>query len=220
MQRFFAKVKDKYRVSKSLRDVCIFAPHNILSDPPFSRIDLISCRNLLIYLEPPAQKKAIATFHYALNDNGCLMLGKSETIGSSAHLFAASLNKKFKIYTRKNNSATNRLNDITPRILQTNSIQKNTNILPKKLPAGINNNLSNAFDSFLLAQYMPASVVINADLEILQFRGATSLYLQNASGKASLNILKMAHIEITFELRNAIHHAIKTKKLFVKQALR
>ncbi len=219
LQRFFTRVKDKYRVSKSLRDVCIFAPHNILSDPPFSRMDLISCRNFLIYLEPPAQKKALATFHYALNDNGCLMLGKSETISSSAHLFTISLDKKCKVYTRKNNSGTNRLTDITPRILQTNSIQKNINILPKKLPASTNGNLSNAFDSFLLAQYMPASVVINHDLEILQFRGATSSYLQNASGKASLNILKMAHIEITFELRNAIHHAIKTKQTVRKTGI-
>ncbi len=219
LQRFFTRIKDKYRVSKSLRDVCVFAPHNILSDPPFSRMDLISCRNLLIYLEPPAQKKALATFHYALNDNGCLMLGKSETISSSAHLFTTSLNKKCKIYIRKNNTSANRLSDITPRILQTNSIQKNINLLPKKLPAITNNNLSTAFDTFLLAQYMPASVVINADLEILQFRGATSLYLQNASGKASLNILKMAHIEITFELRNAIHHAIKIKQTVRKTGI-
>ncbi|MFY7964685.1 MAG: CheR family methyltransferase, partial [Chitinophagaceae bacterium] len=211
LQRFFTKVKDKYRVSKSLRDVCIFAPHNILSDPPFSRMDLISCRNLLIYLEPPAQKKALATFHYALNDNGCLMLGKSETIGASANLFTTSINNKCKIYTRKNSSVTNRLTDITPRILQEKSIQKSINTIPKKFSASTNGNLSNAFDAFLLAQYMPASVVINTDLEILQFRGATALYLQNASGKASLNVLKMAHIEIKFELRNAIHHAIKTK---------
>ena len=219
LERFFTKAKDKYRVSKLLRDVCIFAPHNILNDPPFSRMDLISCRNLLIYLEPPAQKKALATFHYALNDNGCLMLGKSETIGSSAHLFTASHNKKIKIYIRKNNAGVNRLTDITPRILQKNSTQKNINILPKKLSISTSNNLSIAFDAFLLAQYMPASVVINHDLEILQFRGATSSYLQNASGKASLNILKMAHIEITFELRNAIHHAIKTKQTVRKTGI-
>jgi len=219
LQRFFIKVKDSYRVSKLLRDVCIFAPHNILSDPPFSRMDLISCRNLLIYLEPPAQKKAIAIFHYALKDNGCLMLGKSETIGASAHLFTTSIKNKCKIYTRKNSSVNNRLTDITPRILQEKSIQKSINIIPKKLSVPTNSNLSNTFDNFLLAKYIPASVVINADLEILQFRGATSQYLQNASGKASLNILKMAHIEITFELRNAIHHAIKTKQTIRKTGI-
>jgi two-component system, chemotaxis family, CheB/CheR fusion protein len=97
---YFTKVKDKYRVAKPLRDVCVFAQHNLLGDPPFSRMDFISCRNLLIYLDAYAQKKAIATFHYALHEGGCLMLGKSETIGAATPLFSM-LNKKYKIYARK-----------------------------------------------------------------------------------------------------------------------
>lgn len=220
LHRFFTRAKDKYRITKTLRDVCIFAPHNILRDPPFSRMDFISCRNLLIYLDTPAQKKAIATFHYALNENGCLMLGKSETIGASVQLFSTPLNRKYKIYTRKNNSGTTRIAEITPRKLQTNVQEKqNMSVNQKKLPGLNNGNLGSLFDSFLLTQYVPASVVINHDLEILQFRGQTSLYLQNSSGKASLNILKMAHIEITFELRNAIHNAIKTKQPVVKTGI-
>ena len=214
LQRFFTKSKDKYRTIKSLRDVCIFAPHNILRDPPFSRMDFISCRNMLIYLDTPAQKKAIATFHYSLNDNGCLMLGKSETIGASIQFFTTQTNNRFKIYTRKKNSGERRISDITHRIIQTDSSKKQ-NLLAtpiKKTAITTSGNLSSAFDSLLLSQFVPASVVINHDLEILQFRGVTSLYLQNSSGKASLNILKMAHIEITFELRNAIHQAIKTKQ--------
>ena len=95
LQQFFEKSKDKYRISKSLRDVCVFAQHNILSDPPFSRMDFISCRNFLIYLDTIAQKKAINTFHYSLKDEGYLMLGKSETIGTSTQLFTI-LNKKYK----------------------------------------------------------------------------------------------------------------------------
>jgi two-component system CheB/CheR fusion protein len=220
LQQFFTKNKDKYRISKTLRDVCIFAQHNILRDPPYSHIDFISCRNLLIYLDTPAQKKVIATFHYALNENGCLILGKSETIGSSTQLFTASLNKKYKIYTRKKNSGIQRIPEITPRVLHTTLPEKNSTltIFPKKIPA-VANSISNAFDAILLSQYVQASVVINHDLEILQFRGPTSLYLQNSSGKASLNILKMAHIEITFELRNAIHHAIKTKQTVYKTGI-
>jgi len=214
LQRFFTKSQDKYRISKTLRDLCIFATHNILRDPPFSRMDFISCRNMLIYLDTSAQKKIIATFHYALNENGCLMLGKSETIGTSLHLFTTPLNKKFKIYTRKNNSNSHSISEITSRILQTTTTQMNnqTSSIPKKNTTTTNGNLGSAFDTYLLMQHVPASVVINHDLEILQFRGATSSYLQNSSGKASFNILKMANIEITFELRNAIHHAIKTKK--------
>jgi two-component system CheB/CheR fusion protein len=227
LQHFFTKTKDKYRITKSLRDVCVFAQHNILHDPPFSHIDFISCRNMLIYLDAAAQKKAIATFHYALNEGGCLLLGKSETIGTSTQLFTA-LNKKYKIYSRKKKSGIHTIPVITPRFSQLPTGQavptlpeKNNTItsIPQKITAASNDNLGSAFDSVLLSRYMPASVVINHEMEILQFRGPTSLYLQHASGKASFNILKMAHIEITFELRNAIHHAIKTKQTVRKTGI-
>lgn len=220
LQRFFTKSKDKYRITKSLRDVCIFAQHNILRDPPFSKIDFISCRNVLIYLDTIAQKKAIATFHYALNDRGYLMLGKSETIGTSSHLFGIT-NKKYKFYCRKNYSGQKTIPD--RNTIKTKELLPNKNINPttmiKKTPSSANGNVGLAFDSVLLENYVPASVIINYDLEILQFRGTTSLYLQHTSGKASFNILKMAHIEITFELRNAIHQAIKANKTVVKTGI-
>ena len=220
LQQFFTKSKDKYRISKSLRDVCVFAQHNILSDPPFSRMDFISCRNFLIYLDTLAQKKAINTFHYALNDGGCLMLGKSETTGNSSQLFTV-VNKKFKFYTRKKNSGSLRNPDITTRITQLERAEANVAAapIPKKTHTLASTNLGNAFDAALLAQYVPASVIINYDFEILQFKGITAPYLQNPSGKASFNIMKMAHAEITFELRNAIHHAIKTKQAIRKTGL-
>jgi two-component system, chemotaxis family, CheB/CheR fusion protein len=218
LQLFFTKTKDKYRISKSLRDVCIFANHNILNDPPFSHMDFISCRNFLIYLDTSAQKKAINTFHYALNEGGYLMLGKSETIGSSTNLFSVT-NKKFKFYTRKKNSGTQRNPEIITRITKVALPIITTAITPKKTLILANRNLGNAFDSVLLSQYVPASVIINYELEILQFKGQTALYLQNSSGKASFNILKMAHLEITFELRNAIHHAIKTKQVVRKMGI-
>lgn len=125
LQQFFVKSKDKYRITKYLRDICVFAQHNILSDPPFSRMDFISCRNFLIYLDTSAQKKAITIFHYALNEGGCLMLGKSETIGGSTGQFTA-LDKKYKIYTRKKNSGVFRIPDIISSITQTSMPEKNT----------------------------------------------------------------------------------------------
>jgi two-component system CheB/CheR fusion protein len=218
--RFFTKVKDKYRISQSLRDVCVFAQHNILSDPPFSRMDFISCRNFLIYLETDAQRKAIATFHYALNEAGCLMLGKAETIGTSTQLFTP-LNKTYKIYSRKNHSGTHKIPELIPRISHTILKPQNNSVrvLPKKMPLQAGINLGNSFDALLLAQYIPASVIINYDMEILQFRGNTTLYLKQSSGKASFNILKMVNAEITFELRNAIHHAIKTKQTINKAGI-
>lgn len=220
LQHFFIKSKDKYRIAKSLRDVCVFAHHNILNDPPFSRMDFISCRNFLIYLDTSAQKKALATFHYALNEGGYLMLGKSEAIGTSAQLFNV-VNKKFKFYSRKKNSGSSKIPAISTRIskIDSPSINAPSNTIPKKMALTSSSNLGNAFDAILLAQYVPASVIINYDLEILQFKGQTALYLQNSSGKASFNILKMAHLEITFELRNAIHHAIKTKQTVRKTGI-
>ncbi len=219
LQRFFIKSKEKYRVSQSLRDVCIFAQHNILNDPPFSRMDFISCRNFLIYLESPAQKKVISTFHYSLNEGGIMMLGKSETIGASTQLFN-SLNKTYKIYSRKNNSGSNRIPDFTSRILKTTIPEKNnvSASLNKKSSPSVNN-LGVAFDTTLLSDYVPASVIINYDMEILQFRGQTSRYLMQSSGKASFNILKMVNTEITFELRNAIHRAIKSKQAVRKTGI-
>ncbi|MDX2072717.1 MAG: CheR family methyltransferase [Haliscomenobacter sp.] len=219
LQQFFTKSKDKYRITKNLRDVCVFAEHNILSDPSFSRMDFISCRNLLIYLDASAQKKVISTFHYALNEDGCLMLGKSETIGTSTQLFSE-LNKKSKIYLRKKNKSSYRIPELNPRILLPSPLDqdKTTTTMPKKTST-TKGDLSSAFDAVLLGQYVPASVIINHDLDILQFRGATSTYLQHGSGKASFNILKMSHPEITFELRNAIHEVIKTEQLVHKAGI-
>ena len=213
LQQFFLKSKEKYRISKALRDVCVFAQHNILKDPPFSRMDFISCRNLLIYLDNSAQKKVLSTFHYALNEGGCLMLGKSETIGTYEDLFTP-LNKKFKIFSRKKNSGSFRIPDISPLISPavispTNSV---TTIPPKKAFASPQGNLGSAFDAALLERFMPASVIINHDLEILMFRGSTEMFLEHPSGKATLNILKMARPEISIELRNAITKTFKTKQ--------
>ncbi len=213
LERFFTKSKNKYRVVKLLRDVCVFAHHNILNDPPFSRMDFISCRNMLIYLDVTAQKKAMATFHYALNDGGYLMLGKSETIGTSAQFFTT-IDKKYKFYSRKKNTTLRSFPNLSSYNSYITMPENNSspNLPFKKTTHSTNGNLGNAFDAVLLEHHVPASVVINYDLEILQFRGATSLYLQLSPGKASFNILKMVHIEITFELRNAIHNAIKTKQ--------
>ena len=210
---FFTKSQNKYHIIKSIRDVCIFAHHNILNDPPFSKMDFISCRNMLIYLDITAQNKAMATFHYALNDGGYLLLGKSETLGASVEFFTT-IDKKFKFYSRKKNTALRSIPNLSSRNSYITMPDKNTssNLPVKKTPLSTSGNLGNAFDAVLLEHHVPASVIINYDLTILQFRGNTTLYLQNSPGKASFNILKMVHIEITFELRNAIHHAIKNKQ--------
>lgn len=211
LQRFYTKQGGNYRITKAVRDICVFTPHNILRDPPFSRVDFISCCNLLIYLDSTAQKKAITAFHYALNDGGYLMLGKSETTGASGHLFAR-INSKFKIYSRKNNSEPRKLPDLLPPSQRIVFPEKDVNIRSLKNRLIHNNGFDSAIDAILLSSFMPASVVINHAMEIIQFRGATDLYLKHLPGKASLNILKLTPPEIAFELRTVISKAIKAKQ--------
>lgn len=217
MDRFFIKAGEKFCIVKELREMCVFAPHNILRDPPFSRMDFISCCNLLIYFDSAAQKKVFTTLHFALNDSGAIMLGKAETIGTSSPFFSR-INNKYKIYSRKKNTGARKTLELTPRFPRTNMSTKKISPATKSgstNPAGI----ENAIDSILLASYMPACAVVNKEMEILQFRGPVSLYLEHPSGKASLNILKMTRPEFAFELRNAIHKVIKTKESIKKTGI-
>ncbi len=222
LQRFFTKADGSFRVNKALRDACVFAQHNILSDPPFSRLDFISCCNLFIYLDTAAQKKAINTFHYALNNDGFLMLGKSENISQSAHLFI-SANKKYKIFSRKVNSSSHRLPELSPRFVPQPGADKNAPLVPRNKTQNttpVNQQwLDNAIDAVLVSEFMPASVVINHQMEIVQFRGTTDLFLTHPKGQATFNIIKMARPEIAFELRNAISKVIKTKHRFRKTGI-
>lgn len=225
LQRFFTRSDGGYRIAQAVRDICVFAPHNVLSDPPFSHIDLVSCCNLMIYFDTPAQKRALATFHYALNPDGYLQLSKTETIGNSTDLFAH-LNKKFKIYSRKKTSRSWMLPPKEARYTEQPAPQpnikklaKNTSYKPSKPLSTEATSFTSAIDSLLLSRYTPASVIINQQLDILQFRGLTDPYLSHPTGKATLNVLKMIRPEIAFELRNAISKAFKTKQSVRKQGI-
>ncbi len=222
IQRFFIKADNGFRVNKAVRDMCVFAPHNILHDPPFSRLDFISCCNLFIYFDIPAQKKVVNTFHYALNNDGFLMLGKSENISQSANLFT-DFNKKYKIFSRKINSGARTLPALLPRYAQQTFSETNIPVTNKdktKQTVFVSQSgLDNAIDAVLVSEFMPASVVINHQMEIVQFRGTTDLFLTHPKGKATFNILKMARPEIAFELRNSISKVIKTKNRIRKSGI-
>jgi len=222
LQHFFTKVDGSYRVNKVVRDICVFAPHNVLRDPPFSRLDFISCCNLFIYFDSAAQKKVVNTFHYALNNDGFLMLGNSENISQSTNLFTAS-NKKYKIFVRKPNSGTRHLPELLPRHTHHTKSGYHSPIVPRKtqqiFSSFLHNELDNAIDAVLIADFMPASVVINHQMEIVQFRGTTDLFLTHPKGRATFNILKMARPEIAFEIRNAISKVIKTNNRFGKSGI-
>jgi two-component system, chemotaxis family, CheB/CheR fusion protein len=219
VQRFFTKTDGNFRVNKAVRDMCVFAPHDVLRDPPFSRLDFISCCNLLIYFDNVAQKKALNTFHYALNNDGFLMLGKSENISQSDNLFSIS-NKKYKIFSRKINSGSHRLPELSPSIPSQAVAKKNAKLdYRKKIKKNIPQGLDNAIDAVLVSEFMPASVVVNHQNEIIQFRGTNDIFLTYPNGKATFNILKMARPELSFELRNAISKVIKTKHRFRKSGI-
>ena len=221
IQRFFSKIEDQYRINKSIRDLCVFAPHNVLRDPPFSRLDLISCRNLLIYLDNNVQQKVISTFHYALNPDGFLLLGKSETVGGAAFLFSQ-VEKNHKVYTRRNGATGKASFDMKPRWsgavrLEEFDFQKGAS---RKSSSSVSvNDLDRTIDNLLLSEYVPASVVVDQDLEILQFRGSTGLFLEPSPGKASFNLLKMARTSMVFELRNTVHKARKSGQITKKSGL-
>ncbi len=200
LRRFFIPADGGYQISKLVRELCIFARQNLTSDPPFSRLDLISCRNMLIYLEPVLQKKVMPIFHYALNANGFLMLGSSEGIGNAGDLFEC-VDKKNRIYKGKITSSRMNFNFIKSRQMSELVNRETRNEKAEET------NLEMLADQVILSRYAPAGVIINADLEILQFRGQTSPYLEPSPGKASLNLLKMARLELRLDLRSAIYNA-------------
>jgi two-component system CheB/CheR fusion protein len=204
LQRFFVRVEDSYQVCKAVRELCVFARQNLNNDPPFSRLDLITCRNVLIYLGAALQKKLLPTFHYGLKPTGFLMLGTSETVGDSTDLFDL-VDKKHKIYARK--LASSRLNlDLTASQYALDPLSLQPAVSEE---AQSDLSLQKEADRIVLQQFTPVGVIINADLEILQFRGQTSAYLEPAPGRASLNLLKMAKAELRLELRTMIHQAKK-----------
>jgi two-component system CheB/CheR fusion protein len=205
LRRFFSRVDSGYRVSKSIRDCCIFARQNLTKDPPFSKLDLISCRNVLIYLGAVLQRRVMSIFHYSLQPEGYLLLGNSETIGNYADLFTI-VDRRNKIYQRK--GAHGRLPlDLSRPTLTISSHHERLRLVSEEEVAAPN--LFREADRVLLSRFSPAGVVIDEQMEILQFRGRTSAFLEPAPGTASFNLLKMAREGLLAELRTAIHTARK-----------
>ncbi len=213
LKQFFNKTDHHYQLTKQIRDLCIFAVHNFLKDPPFAKMNLISCRNVLIYLEPFLQKKALTLFHYALNDKGFLLLGKSESVGSPSELFS-DLDKKNKFFVRKSTPG-RFMNVISGR---NETVFANKNHLFKDKTDKTDDYQKSA-DEILLSRYTPAGVIINDQFDIVQFKGDTDAYLGAAPGKASLNVLKMAREGLGFEIRNALQKAKSSGEPFLKHGL-
>jgi len=203
-RRFFIKTEAGYRINKNVRDLCVFVRHDLARDPPFSRLDLVTCRNVLIYFEPALQKRVLQTFHYSLTQPGFLLLGRTENVSGFNQLFAP-FDKLGKIYLRS----------ATPSGLH---FAARSPAPPASGQAGPSffsdqprraGDVGRHLDSLLLARYAPASVLINEKLEILQFRGQTGPYLQAAPGEPQTNIVKMARPGLLPALRTILARAKK-----------
>jgi two-component system CheB/CheR fusion protein len=210
LDHFFQPTGGSYQIQKAVRDLCVFAQHNLLKDPPFSRLDLLSCQNVLIYLGSVAQKKVIQSFHYALAPHGVLLLGPSETIGAASDLFAPAGKHKRQLYVKKATS-------IRPLVVG-NGRRSARGTPPvdesEEESIMVYEEEQREFDlqhetDRLLANLAPASVVIDAQMEILHFRGDTDPYLGPAPGRASLNLFKMARAGLDMALRTLLSKARK-----------
>jgi two-component system CheB/CheR fusion protein len=217
LQRFFVKLDEHYQISKTIRDLCVFARHDLTRDPPFSRLGLVSCRNLLIYLDQTLQRQIIPLFHYSLNPNGFLILGPSETIGRSSELFRLE-DGRHQIYRRQpvparfvpefpavevaaRPSVTETLAVANPALIEGERAQKET-------------------ERLLLTRYAPASILIDESLNVVYFHGETSRYLEHARGAASLNLQKICRAGLLVELYPAIHEAQKSERPVLREGVR
>ena len=213
LQRFFVEESGGYRVTKALRDMVVFARQNVITDPPFSRMDLISCRNLLIYFEPALQQRVFPVFHYALRAGGYLYLGASETIGAFTELFDP-VDKKHKIYVKKAvptpefHLPMQRRPESSPSgPAQAVGEAADPGIEPASRGGRPELDAQREADRITVHRFAPPAVLVSDDLQILQFRGQTGAYLEPASGKATFNVLKMARPALVAPLRTAINTA-------------
>lgn len=203
LRRFFTKIDGSYRVTKAVRDLCVFARQDLTKDPPFSRLDLILCRNVLIYMDVVLQQRLISVFHYALNPQGFLVLGQAETVGSQVGLFTLT-DKKFRIYRKKVARMPIAMSvDFTPAGLPQKRSAQDPPQLEKALQAEVSR--------IIFDRYAPPGVVVDSELQIVQFRGQTGAYLEPAPGEASLNLLKMAREGLLYGLRTALHTVRKSR---------
>jgi two-component system CheB/CheR fusion protein len=214
LSRFFVRHDGGYQIHKSVREMCVFAKQNVVKDPPFSNLDLISCRNLLIYFGPILQKRAIPTFYYALKPRGYLMLGPSESLGSFEDLFTL-IDKKNKIYQKKRSNArvvTHFIgpNYVVPRLEPIHS--------PNILDAG--SNVDREVDRILAQRFVPGCIVVNDDMEIVQFRGKIGPYLEPAGNHPTFSLSKMTREDLQVDLRDALTRAKKENRPVRKEGLR
>jgi len=203
LRQFFIGYGGEYRVSPGVRETCVFARQDLTRDPPFSKLDLVWCRNLLIYLGPTLQRRAVEIFHYALNPNGFLVLGRSETVGAQAELFEP-IDQKWKTFRRRPMETPARDVDFTAR--QPNLVSAGVLPFRRQRPRS-ESDINAEANRILLERYAPASVVLDDTWKILSTSGRTARFLELPAGEVSLDALKLVREGLTSALRSALAEA-------------
>ena len=214
LRRFFTKTEHGYRIAESVRKWIVFSRHDVTKDPPYSRLDIISCRNLLIFLEPLLQRRVFAAFHWALKPDGYLMLGGAETVGELPDYFRV-VDSRQKIYSKKQSSVPLQFDFFSRRGL----MPEEGATLPRHPMVGVLD-VQREADRLVLEEYGPPGVVVDEDLEIVQFRGHAGPYLDPMPGAATLKLLKVARGDLLFHLRGATHKAEKSNAPVRKDAIK
>jgi two-component system, chemotaxis family, CheB/CheR fusion protein len=190
LRRFFVRREGRYQIHRNVRDLCVFAQHNLVKDPPFSRLDLVSCQNVMIYFGPSLQARVLRLFHYGLKPDGYLALGLSESAGHEGDLFAP-IERRVRIYVRKPGQS-----DIS--YLEVRRYEEPAKGEPPHAPPPHDGNESlRRVDQYILNRYSPAAVLVNADMNIQHFHGQTAPYLEHSGGQANLNLTRMLRGELT-----------------------
>lgn len=199
LKRFFLEENGTYGIKKYIRDMCVFAHHNLLDDPPFGNMDLVSCRNVMIYMDSSLQERALATFHYALREKGLLLLGRSESVSAASELFS-NFDKGSKVYVK---------NPVPGSISRYSRSSRRTvpNTDPTVAPDNGRESFQRTAEAVLLSKFTPAGVVVDPNMEIVHIHGTISPYLGPPPGAPTFHIMKMAKKGLAFEIRNAIRSA-------------
>lgn len=212
LKKYFKKINGHYQINKSVRELCVFSHQNLLKDPPFSRLDLISCQNVLIYLETHPQARILQAFHFALKPNGFLFLGKSESLGSASELFTP-LDKKIKIYSRRATESPQL--DFTVHTTG-KALPTERQVIQQKVEGDFEKDIG----KLILSRYVPPCILVNQSLTIVQFFGVMAPYLEPVTGKASLNVLKMIREDLVVHLGSLLQKARKTENVVRKEGIR
>ena len=202
LKRYFTKTDEGFRIKTEIREMIVFAKHNIIMDPPFTKIDIISCRNLLIYLEPVLQNKILGLFYYSANPEGIMILGSSETLGKQSRLFSP-VDNKLKIYRR---SSTASIPDLFA--FPSSFIRTNPNHSEKILQTKSSEDIQTLADRMLLEKFSPVGVLVNESGDIIYFSGRTGKYLEPAAGKVNMNVFAMLREGLMNEFPVAFQKAI------------